>query len=230
MSKAAMAVTKTEDNAISFLRFMSLSFLTLIYSSEWIRWTAHPMDTQQLPFEASPVAFKGTWWISVILALALATESCYKSIRVSSGVHEKSDNFSTVVDAVDYGGADPLRIIDRLEVSIIEDESVGESGSVYIRSNHVVLIVNAECLGEGGRPEIESGELPIVEQKTVVDPSAVDVKARDRSLAIDACGLGGARGCRDRDHQKHSPVIVENVGVIDACGIGEIAGSLVMVI
>src|SRR5258707_13123659 len=113
------------------------------------------MDTQRLPFEASPVAFKGTWWISVILALTM--ESCYKSIRVPGGVHEKSDNFSTVVDAVDYGGGDPLRIIDRLDVSIIEDESVGESGSVYIRSNHVVLSVNAEWLREGGSRGVESG-------------------------------------------------------------------------
>src|SRR5258708_119915 len=132
------------------------------------------MDTQRLPFEASPVAFKGTWWISVILALTM--ESRYKSIRVPGGVHEKSDNFSTVVDAVDYGGADPLRIIDRLEVSIVEDESVSESGSVYIGSNHVVLIVQAECLGGGGPREIESEERPFGEQKTVVDPSAVDIK------------------------------------------------------
>src|SRR5260370_35898626 len=102
------------------------------------------MDTQQLPFEASPVAFKGTWWISVILALALATESCYKSIRVSSGVHEKSDNFSTVVDAVDYGGADPPRIIDRLEVSIVEKESVSAAGSVCTGCNKAVLLVQAE--------------------------------------------------------------------------------------
>src|SRR6266481_2070125 len=174
MSKAATTVTETANKATSVRRFMSLSFLTLIYSSEWIRWLGRPMDTRSLPFEASPITFKGTWWISVILALA--TESRYKSIRVPSGVHEKSHNFSTVVDAVDCGGADPFRIIDRLEVSIIEDESVSESGSVRIGSNHLALIVQAECLGEGGRREIESGELPVGEQKTVVDPSAVDVK------------------------------------------------------
>src|SRR5260370_30669438 len=114
------------------------------------------MDTQQLPFEASPVAFKGTWWISVILALALATESCYKSIRVSSGVHEKSDNFSTVVDAVDYGGADPLRIIDPLEGSIVEYESARESGSIYIGSHPVVLIGLDQCLGSSGPRGIHS--------------------------------------------------------------------------
>src|SRR5260370_22241034 len=119
------------------------------------------MDTQQLPFEASPVAFKGTWWISVILALALATESCYKSIRVPGGVHEKSDNFSTVVDAVDCGGADPLRIVDRLQVSIVEDESVGESCSVYIRSNHVFLVVQTEFLGQDCLRAIEMCELSV---------------------------------------------------------------------
>src|SRR6266852_9116986 len=110
MSKAATTVTETANKATSVRRFMSLSFLTLIYSSEWIRWTARPMDTQRLPFEASPIAFKGTWWISVILALTM--ESCYKSIREPGGIHEKSHNFSTVVDAVDCGGADPVRIID----------------------------------------------------------------------------------------------------------------------
>src|SRR5260370_19593366 len=148
MSKAATAVTETANKATSVRRFMSLSFLTLIYSSEWIRWLGRPMDTQRLPFEASPVAFKGTWWISVILALALTMESCYKSIRVSSGVHEKTDNFSTVADAVDWSGADPLRIIDRLEMSIVEDESGSESRSLYIGSNHAVPMIPAEHLGE----------------------------------------------------------------------------------
>src|SRR5713226_6736048 len=96
-------------------------------------------------------SFAGTRGISVTLAMG----RCYKSIRVSRGVHEKSDKLTAVVDAVDCGGADPLRIIDRLEESIVEDESVSESCNVYIRSNHVVLIVQAECLGGGGRREIE---------------------------------------------------------------------------
>jgi hypothetical protein len=51
------------------------------------------------------VLYAGTWWISVVLALAtilaLATGCCDKSIRVPSGVQEKSDNLSTIVDAVD---------------------------------------------------------------------------------------------------------------------------------
>jgi len=34
MSKAAMAVTKTADNAISFLRFMSLSFRDLSFARD----------------------------------------------------------------------------------------------------------------------------------------------------------------------------------------------------
>src|SRR5260370_33281845 len=38
MSKMAMAVTKTADNAISVLRFMGLSFLILICSWERVRW------------------------------------------------------------------------------------------------------------------------------------------------------------------------------------------------
>ena len=46
---------------------------------------------------------------------------CFESIRVSRGVHEKSDTLSTIVDAVDCGGTGPLRIIDRLEETIVED-------------------------------------------------------------------------------------------------------------
>ena len=167
------------------------------------------------------------------MILALATGCCHKSIRVSRGVHEKSDKLSAIVDAVDCCGADALRIIDRLEVSIVEDESVSESLSVHICSNHVVLIVQAECLGRGGPREIESEERPFGEQKTVVDPSAVDEKTRDRLIIVDAGGLGAARGLRDSDPQKHSPVIVENIGRIDACGSWRnrvIARSLVKVI
>ena len=51
------------------------------------------------------VLYAGTWWISVVLALAtilaLATGCCDKSIRVPGAVHEKSNNLSTIVDAVD---------------------------------------------------------------------------------------------------------------------------------
>src|SRR5260370_35967688 len=52
----------------------------------------------------------------------------------------------------------------------------------------------------------------------------------DRLIVVDAGGLGAARGLCDPDPQKHSPVIVENVGRIDACGSwgnGVIARSLV---
>src|SRR5260370_5350571 len=154
----------------------------------------------------------------------------HKSIRVPGGVHEKPDKLSTVVDAVDCGRADPVRIIDRLEESIVEDESVSESCSVRIRSNHVDLIVQAECLGEGGPREIESEERPLGDQKAVVLAGVIDVKTRDRPTVVDASGLGAAGGWRDRDHQEHSPVIVENVGMIDPCGIGVIARSLVKII
>src|SRR5260370_2240582 len=154
----------------------------------------------------------------------------YKSIRVPAGVHEKSDKLSTVVDAVDCGGADPFRIIDRLEESIVEDESVSKSCSVHIRSNHVVLTVQAECLGEGGSREVESCELPLGEQKTVVLTGTINVKTRDRPTVVDASRLGPACGCRDGDHQKHSAITVENVGVIDVRGIREIARSLVKII
>src|SRR5712664_3138406 len=126
------------------------------------------------------ILYAGTWWISVVLALAtilaLATGCCYKSIRVPGAVHEKSDKLSTVVDAVDCGRADAFRIIDRLEESIVEDESVSEPRSVRIRSNHVVLIVQAECLGQGGPREIKSEERPFSEQKTVGLPGAIDVE------------------------------------------------------
>src|ERR1700730_8328254 len=85
------------------------------------------------------VLYAGTWRISVILALAMGC--CEEPIRVSRGVHEKSDKLSPIVDAVDCCGADTFRIIDRLVVAVVKDEPVSESLSVHIRSNHVVLIV-----------------------------------------------------------------------------------------
>src|SRR5260370_2643080 len=170
--------------------------------------------------------YAGTGGISVTLAMGCR----HKSIRVPGGVHEKPDKLSTVVDAVDCGRADPVRIIDRLEESIVEDESVSESCSVRIRSNHVVLIVQAECLGEGGPREIESEERPLGDQKAVVLAGVIDVKTRDRPTVVDASDLGPAPGWRDPEHHKNSPVIVENVGMIDPCGIGVIARSLVKII
>src|SRR5260370_14000910 len=127
----------------------------------------------------------------------------YKTLCVPAGVHEKSDKLSTVVDAVDCGGADPFRIIDRLEESIVEDGSVSKSCSAHIRSNHVVLIVQAQCLGEGGSREVESCGRPLGEQKTVVLTGAIDVKTRDRPTVVDAKRLGPACGSPYGDHPRH---------------------------
>src|SRR5260370_23309151 len=111
------------------------------------------------------ILYAGTWWIS---SFTLVMGCCYKPIRVSCGVHEKSDKLTAVVDAVDCSGTDPLRIIDRLEESVVADEPVSENCSVHVGSNHVVLIVQAECLGEGGPWKIESEESPLDQQKTMV--------------------------------------------------------------
>jgi hypothetical protein len=54
----------------------------------------------------------------------------------------------------------------------------------------------------------------------VILPGPIDVEAGDRPVIVDAGGLGAARGCRDGDHKKHAALVVENVGMIDASGIG----------
>ncbi len=51
--------------------------------------------------------------------------SLYESIRVPTGVYVKSDDLSTVVDAIDCGPVDALGIIDRRKVSVVKDETVG---------------------------------------------------------------------------------------------------------
>src|SRR5260370_17446880 len=58
----------------------------------------------------------------------------------------------------------------------------------------------------------------------------MDVESGDRTFVGDACGLGAARGRWDGDHREHPTLTVKNVGMIDACGIGVIAGSLVEII
>ncbi len=70
----------------------------------------------------------------------------YESIRVPAGVHEESDDLSTVVDAINCGRADAVGIIDRRKVSVVESETVGETRRVYVCANDLVLIVQAECL------------------------------------------------------------------------------------
>src|SRR5260370_21810193 len=129
------------------------------------------------------------------MSVSVAKES-HKTIGVPSAVHEKSDTFSEIVDAVNCGVADAFRIIHRLEVSAVEDESVGESASVHIGSNDVAMIVQAQCLREGGQRKIKSCQLPVGDQKAVIDPSAIDVEAWDRSSVIDTGGLGTAGGSR----------------------------------
>src|SRR5258708_24452839 len=84
--------------------------------------------------------------------------------------------------------------------------------SVRIGSNHVVLIVQAECLGRGGPREIEREERPFSDQKTVVDLSAVHVKTGDRPTAVDASGLSPPSpppGQGDDDEKKPFPIIFE---------------------
>src|SRR5260370_22526232 len=71
-----------------------------------------------------------------------------ESVRVATGGHEKSDDLPTIVDPIDCGRADALGIIDRRKVSVVKDETVGETRSIYILPNHLIVIVQAECLRE----------------------------------------------------------------------------------
>ncbi len=50
-----------------------------------------------------------------------------ESIRVSTTGHVKSDDLPTVVDPVDCGRADTLWVIDRRKLSVVKDETVGET-------------------------------------------------------------------------------------------------------
>ena len=72
----------------------------------------------------------------------------YKSIRVPTGGHVKSDDLSTVVDPIDCGRADALGVINRREVSVVEDEAVGKARRIHVVPDHLVVIVQAECLRE----------------------------------------------------------------------------------
>src|SRR5260370_28300400 len=53
-----------------------------------------------------------------------------ESVRVATGGHEKSDDLPTIVDPIDCGRADALGIIDRRKVSVVKDETVGETRSI----------------------------------------------------------------------------------------------------
>jgi hypothetical protein len=55
---------------------------------------------------------------------------------------------STVVDPIDCGRADAIRIIDRRKLSIVKGETVGETRRIYVLPNDLITIVQAECLCE----------------------------------------------------------------------------------
>src|SRR6266478_8772190 len=71
-----------------------------------------------------------------------------ESVRVATGGHEKSDDLPTVVDPIDCGRADALGIIDRRKLSLVKDETVGETRRIYVLPNDLIVIVQAECLRE----------------------------------------------------------------------------------
>jgi hypothetical protein len=137
---------------------------------------------------------------------------------------------SAIVDPIDCGRTDALWVIDRCKLSVVKDETVGETRRIYVCPNDLIVIVQAECLSERCPGEIESPEFSLGDQKTVVLPGGIDVETGDRTIVVDAGGLGAACGCWDGDHKEHSAVLVKNVRMIDACGIGVIAGSLLKVI
>ncbi len=74
--------------------------------------------------------------------------SPYESIRASTAGNEKSDDLSTVVDAIDCGRADALGIIDRRKVSVLKDEAVGETRPINVSANDLIVIVQPKCLRE----------------------------------------------------------------------------------
>src|SRR5260370_323779 len=62
--------------------------------------------------------------------------------------HVKSDDLSTVVDLIDCGRPDAIGIIDGRKLSVVKDETVGETRRIYVRPNDLIVIVQAECLRE----------------------------------------------------------------------------------
>jgi hypothetical protein len=74
--------------------------------------------------------------------------SPYESIRVPTGVYVKSDDLSTVVDAIDCGRANALGIIERRKVSLVKDETVGETRPINVTANDLIVIVQLKCLRE----------------------------------------------------------------------------------
>ena len=60
----------------------------------------------------------------------------------------KSDDLSTVVDAIDCGRADALGIIDRRKVSVVKDETVGETRPINVSANDLIVIAQPKCLRE----------------------------------------------------------------------------------
>jgi hypothetical protein len=83
---------------------------------------------------------------------------------------------STVVDPIDCGRADAIRIIDRRKLSIVKGETVGETRRIYVLPNDLITIVQAECLCARCPREIENLEFPLGDKKTVVLPGAIDVE------------------------------------------------------
>src|SRR5260370_36307406 len=71
-----------------------------------------------------------------------------ESIRVATGGHGKSDDLSTVADPTDCGRPDAIGIIDRRKLSVVKDETVGQTRRIYLRPNDLIVLVQAEYLRE----------------------------------------------------------------------------------
>src|SRR5260370_6811270 len=84
-----------------------------------------------------------------------------ESIRVATGGHVKSDDLSTVVDPIDCGRPDAIGIIDRRKLSVVKDETVGETRRIYVRPNDPLVIVQAESLPQRCPRQIDSPKLSL---------------------------------------------------------------------
>src|SRR5258707_14246239 len=102
-----------------------------------------------------------------------------ESIRVSTSGYVESDDLITVVNSIDCGRADAIGIINRRKLSVVVDETVGETRRIYVLPNDLIVIVQAECLRARCPREIESRELSLGDKKTVVRPGAIGVDTRD---------------------------------------------------
>ena len=67
----------------------------------------------------------------------------YETVRIALAVDVESDDHALIVDAINYGRADSLRPIDRLEFPIEVDKPMAEILRIQVEANHHKVIVDS---------------------------------------------------------------------------------------